>query len=67
MDLKEQNEALAEALENMNLLTEALKALAEIKQGLLNHKSQLIDSGTADCSVVVSSINVLIRKTNVRR
>jgi hypothetical protein len=67
MDLKEQNKALSEALENMNLLSNALKALNEIKDGLIDHKSQLIDGGAAECSITVLTINQLIEKTNVRK
>ena len=56
--LKKENKALKIGLK-------AMERLAEIREGLIQHKSQLIDGGMAECSTTVSSVRVLIKKTDI--
>lgn len=66
MNLESQNKALAEANEMLALGIKAMDRLSEIRKGLIDHKSQLIDGGADECSITVSVINQLIQKTDVR-
>lgn len=66
MDLKEKNEILKKCIEDLALGIKAVERLAEIRKGLINHKSQLIDGGAAESSIIVSVVNQLIDKTDVR-
>ena len=59
-------EDISKIVENSNQITcgiEATEKLTEIKIGLENLKSQLIDGGIKEDSVLISSINTLINKT----
>ena len=62
-DIFDEIETISENQKRINKSLELVEKLTEIKIGLENLKSQLIDGGIKEDSVLISSINTLINKT----